>query len=90
MSASVTNEVDSKRSADNDHDATALAALRRVSIKVAAETLGVHPDTIRRRIYAGDLPAVKIGGQIRIRVSDLDALGEPVISGKVEVAADAA
>lgn len=41
------------------------------SISGAAERLDVHPDTIRRLIYAGKLPHVRIGRAIRI---PLDAL----------------
>ena len=41
------------------------------SVKDAAKRLDVHPDTVRRMIYAGELPHVRIGRAIRI---PLDAL----------------
>lgn len=44
-----------------------------VSIKTAAGTLDVSPDTVRRMIAARQIPAAKIRGGWRIRVSDLDA-----------------
>ncbi len=31
-----------------------------------AETIGVHPDTVRREIARGNLAAVKFGRQLRI------------------------
>ncbi|MFY9262529.1 MAG: helix-turn-helix domain-containing protein [Arcanobacterium sp.] len=48
------------------------------TIKGAAEHLEVHPDTIRRMIYAQKLPHVRIGRAIRIPLSALsvDALKE--------------
>jgi excisionase family DNA binding protein len=33
-----------------------------LSINQAAELLGVSPDTIRRRVDAGELPATQLGG----------------------------
>jgi excisionase family DNA binding protein len=48
----------------------------------AATYYGVTPWTIRRWIRTGDLPAMRLpGGHLRIRLSDLDALGTPVQAG---------
>ncbi len=49
-----------------------------VSIAEAADFLSVSVPTVRRMIQRGELPARKLSPQvIRVRVSDLDALGEP-------------
>ncbi|WP_237112743.1 helix-turn-helix domain-containing protein, partial [Mycobacteroides abscessus] len=48
----------------------------------AATFYDVTPWTIRRWIKIGDLPATRLpGGHLRIRLSDLDALGTPVQVG---------
>lgn len=44
-----------------------------VPIRVVAETLDVSTDTVRRMIAARQIPAARIRGGWRIRVSDLDA-----------------
>jgi excisionase family DNA binding protein len=44
------------------------------SISEVANYLNVSSITVRRRIRNGELPATKIGGQIRIKWSDVDAL----------------
>jgi excisionase family DNA binding protein len=44
-----------------------------LSIKAAAENLGVCTKTVRRVISAGELPHTRIGNQIRIAVPDLCA-----------------
>lgn len=43
------------------------------TIRAAGNLLSVSDDTIRRTIKSGALPASKIGGQYRIKASDLDA-----------------
>ena len=48
----------------------ALAAL--LTIKDVAALCRVSEKTIRRWIKAGDLPAARLGGQVRIRPRDLD------------------
>lgn len=50
-----------------------------VTIAAAANYLSVSVPTVRRMIQRGELPAVRLSPQvIRVRVADLDALGEPV------------
>ena len=43
-----------------------------LSIREAAAYVRVSPDTVRRLIRTGKLPARRVGGQWRIRRSDLD------------------
>jgi len=70
---------------------------------VAAMGYG-HPQTIRQRIRAGVLPAVKVGGKYKVRVGDLprpsaapagrpeqedlDAIAEAVVKGFPPLTAD--
>lgn len=42
-----------------------------ISILKAAALMDVHPETIRRLIKSGQLPAIRLGGQWRIRLSQL-------------------
>ena len=42
-------------------------------MKQVAMRLGKNPETVYRWIRAGDLPAVRIGGQLSIRLEDLRA-----------------
>ncbi len=45
------------------------------TITQAAQRLGVHPRTVRRRIASGVLPAVRLGGHlIRLRPDEVDAV----------------
>jgi excisionase family DNA binding protein len=45
------------------------------TITQAAQRLGVHPKTLRRRIAEGKLPAYRLGHQIvRLNPADVDAL----------------
>lgn len=57
------------------------------AVSHAAARLGIHPDTLRVRIAAGDLDAYRMGtsSRPRVRVADVDALMRPVR----EVAVDA-
>jgi excisionase family DNA binding protein len=43
-----------------------------VTVAEAAEALGVGTRTVQKRIYAGQLPVVREGRAIRIRVVDLE------------------
>lgn len=45
-----------------------------LSLQTAATLHDVSVKTIRRRVADGTLPAYRVGGQDRIRESDLDAL----------------
>jgi len=42
-------------------------------ISDVAERLNVHTATVRRMIQRGELPAVKIGKNVRVQPADLDA-----------------
>lgn len=56
-----------------------------VSQYEAAEYAGVTDRTIRRYIAEGKLPASRLAGQrlLRIRIADLEALFEPVVTVSV-------
>lgn len=45
-----------------------------LTILEAALRVGVSPDTIRRRVKSGELPASVFAGKYRIAVEDLDAM----------------
>ncbi|WP_204806741.1 helix-turn-helix domain-containing protein [Mycobacterium riyadhense] len=47
---------------------------RDVTMAEVAENMGVSVLTVSRWIAAGDLPAYKIGRNVRIRVADVEAL----------------
>jgi excisionase family DNA binding protein len=50
-----------------------------ISVNEAAQSLGVHPVTLRRWIYDGLLPAVRVGRKnIRVDADDVRALIQPV------------
>ena len=50
-----------------------------LSVTQAAAREGVSPDTIRRRIADGTIPAHRVGPKlIRIYVADLDRLRRPI------------
>lgn len=44
-----------------------------LTLSEAAEILGIHQDTLKKRARAGEIPAMKIGKYWRLRLSDLDA-----------------
>lgn len=48
---------------------------RMLSVADAAEHLGMSPSWVRGQIRDGHLPATKLGRSLRVRQSDLDALG---------------
>ncbi len=41
------------------------------TLREVADALGYHPDTLKQKIYAGQFPAVKIGGTWRVPESAL-------------------
>ena len=49
-----------------------------LTVDKAAKYLGKHPRTIRNWIISGRLPASRLGRELRILVSDLDAQYKPV------------
>lgn len=44
----------------------------------AAAYLSVSTDTVRRLLRRGELEGRKIGGSVRVEVSSLDSVGEPL------------
>ena len=48
-----------------------------LSVPTAAAATRVSPQTIRRLIAQGQLPAYRIGGSVRIRRDDLAAIMKP-------------
>lgn len=54
-----------------------------LTIKEAAESCNVHPNTIRNLIQRGELPAQRIGARIiRISSTDLFSLFTPYAGGE--------
>ncbi|HID85803.1 MAG TPA: DNA-binding protein [Anaerolineae bacterium] len=55
-----------------------------LSVREAADFLGLSVSTIRRYIRDGRLPAYRVAGErlLRIKRSDLEALLDPVFEGK--------
>jgi excisionase family DNA binding protein len=49
----------------------------RIKAREAAARLGVAVREVYRLIEAGDLPAYKVGRDLRLRTADLDALRTP-------------
>lgn len=50
-----------------------------VGIQQAAAWAGVHPDTIRRRIAAGQLKAYRLGPRlIRVDLQEVESLMRPI------------
>lgn len=43
-----------------------------LTTRQVARRLGVHPETVRRWIAAGRLPATRIGKDYRVALADLD------------------
>lgn len=50
------------------------SANRPLTVRDAADRLGVSVETIRARVNDGTIPAARLGKAIRIRPADLDAL----------------
>ena len=48
------------------------------SLQDAARMFAVHPRTLRRLISAGQLPAYRVGNQIRIATVDLEKAIRPI------------
>ena len=46
---------------------------RFIDLQTAAKLLLLHPDTLKRKARAGELPGRKIGRRWRSRVNELDA-----------------
>lgn len=60
------------------HDRGIAATPALVSLNAAAETLGVNPRTLRRRIADGSLPAYRVGRLVKVKPEDLQALVRPI------------
>jgi excisionase family DNA binding protein len=55
-------------------------AAQELGVTQAAQLVGRGERTIRRLIAEGVLPAIRLpSGALRIRVADLDRIGEPVV-----------
>ena len=53
-----------------------------LSVEDVAGKVSVHPETIRRLIRAGELPASMVGSSYRIAPADLDAYLQAHRTGK--------
>src|SRR5579884_2807717 len=69
------------RSTPKEHIAVTPSNRDYLSPEEAAETLGIHVQTVRAYIRSGKLPALRVAGEraIRIRRKDLDAVLEPLV-----------
>ena len=64
--------------------ADVLAQKQSVDLTFAAEYLGVSVQSVRRRIAEGRLKAYRVGPRaIRVNLTDLDALKQPIGGGAV-------
>ncbi len=55
-----------------------------VTVREAAEDLGCSPESVRRYIHQGVLPAEKVGSQWLIDTYDLDRIDEEEVEGEEE------
>ncbi len=55
----------------NTNEPASRATLQMLTIKQAAQALAVCDETIRRRIRSGQVPAIRIGAVLRVRLEDL-------------------
>lgn len=55
-----------------------------ISVREAAQQCGRNPETIRRWIWSGKLPAEKLGNQLFVKRSNLDRLCDEMKSGPHE------
>ena len=51
-----------------------------MSVQEIATLFQVNEFTIRRHIRKGDLPAVKVGGRVRVRRADVEAFMKPMVT----------
>ena len=51
-----------------------LAARRLISLREAAELLGVSVTSVRRLVWAGRLPAVRLTRRVQVDLHDLDRI----------------
>lgn len=63
------------------------ASQQRFGVTDGARYLGVSPDTLRRRIADGTIPAARLGKKILIKRGDLDAALRPIPSARTGVVA---
>jgi excisionase family DNA binding protein len=50
-----------------------------MSVHDIAELFHVNEFTVRRHIRNGDLPAIKVGGRVRVRRADVEAFMKPIV-----------
>ncbi len=55
-----------------------------ITVREAAEDLGCSPESVRRYIHQGVLPAEKVGSQWLIDTYDLDCIDEEEVEGEEE------
>lgn len=53
-----------------------------IGIKEAREMLSISDSTIRRHITSGNIKAIKVGGQIRIKLDDINSYMEEYKSNR--------
>jgi excisionase family DNA binding protein len=63
---------------------------RLFKVSEVAKAYNCSPDTVRKLIRSGDLPAVPVGSSYRVRESDLEAYATPVVPAVMKAEAAAA
>jgi excisionase family DNA binding protein len=56
----------------------AVLSKKLVPLAAGAESVNVHPRTLRRLIAKGELPAYRVGKNIKVDLNDLEAILKPV------------
>ncbi len=48
-----------------------LTGARLLRVREIAEVLGIHPQSVRRMVWRGILPSVRVGHSVRVRAGDV-------------------
>jgi excisionase family DNA binding protein len=62
---------------------TIVARHKYLPLSIVADDYGISIKTLRRRIAEGTLPAYRVGGQVRVRETDLEQLARRIPAGSL-------